>query len=303
MHFGIGGDLRRARSKFTLPLIVVVSLCLTACSKEPPPPDPVIVSFDDGWGQVFVVNLDGSGLRQVTPTVADDMSDGLYGNYSALSPDGTQLAYSRGGIDVVDLDTGVSRTVRGGGAYQPFFSPDGSTIAYTSDGNINIMNTDGSESRVVAEEDSAFGATFSPDGSRILYTVGGYILEVPVAGGPSRVVLRDQHWNADPAFSPDGSAIVFSSNRGGNNGSEIYSMPAGGGEIKQLTETYAVHPEFTPDGSRIVYTRATTQSGELVTDIGTSNGAELATMKPDGSDQQRLTPRSLTAQNPSIGGG
>lgn len=295
----------RVRSLITLPLTVAVALCLAACSEDPPPPEPVIVSFDDGWGQVFVMNVDGSGLRQVTPTVADDMSDGMYGNYSALSPDGKQLAYTRGGgaIDVVDVHTGESRTVRDGGAYQPFFSPDGSMIAFTSDGNINLMNTDGSDARVVAEEDSAFGATFSPDGSRVLYTVAGYILEAPVTGGPSTVLLRDQHWNADPAFSPDGSTIAFSSNRGGNNGSEIYSMPAGGGEIVPLTGTYAVHPEFTPDGSRIVYTRATTQSGELVTDISTSNRSELATMAPDGSDQKRLTPRSITAQNPSVGGG
>ena len=119
----------------------------------------------------------------------------------------------------------------------------------------------------------------------------------------SKVLLRDQFWNSDAAYSPDGSTLVFSSDRGGNNGSEIYSMPAGGGAITRLTDTYAVHPQFTPDGSRILYTRATTQSGELVVDISTSNRAELASMNPDGSDQKRLTPRSITAQYPSIGGG
>ncbi|GAA4471868.1 hypothetical protein GCM10023094_03290 [Rhodococcus olei] len=117
------------------------------------------------------------------------------------------------------------------------------------------------------------------------------------------MLLRKQFWNQDPAYSPDGSVLVFSSNRGGNNGSEIYSMPAGGGAITPLTESYAVHPQFTPDGSRILYTRATTQSGELVTDISTSNRAELASMNPDGSDRKRSTPRSITAQAPSIGGG
>lgn len=144
---------------------------------------------------------------------------------------------------------------------------------------------------------------FSPDGSRVLYTVGGYILEVSVTGGESVVLLRDEFWNADPVYSPDGSTLLFSSNRGGNNGSEIYSMPAGGGEITPLTETYSVHPAFTPDGSRIVYTRATTLAGELVTDISTPSSPELATMAPDGSDQKRLTPRSISAQMPSVGGG
>ncbi|BAH56038.1 hypothetical protein ROP_pROB01-05390 (plasmid) [Rhodococcus opacus B4] len=289
-----------------LPVLVAASVVLTGCADDSPPaPTPVIVSFDDGWGQVFVANVDGSGLRQVTPTVADDMSDGRWGNNAALSPDGAQLAYTRGGrfIEVVDLESGDVRTVHEDG-YQPVFSPDGSSIAFSkSDGSISIMNTDGSDLRVIAPAESGSVATFSPDGSRVVFTADGYIVEVPTTGGESKVLLRDQFWNSDPAYSPDGSTLVFSSNRGGNHGSEIYSMPAGGGEITRLTDTYAVHPQFTPDGSRILYTRATTQSGELVVDISTSNSAELASMNPDGSDQKRLTPRSITAQYPSIGGG
>ncbi|MFC8178112.1 TolB family protein [Rhodococcus sp. NPDC057297] len=289
----------------SMAVLFAASALLVGCSEDPPaPPAPVVVSFDDGWGQVFVMNADGTGLRQVTPTVAEDMSDGMYANYTALSPDGTQLVYTRAGrtLEAVDLASGESRTLHEGG-YQPAFSPDGSMIAFTSGGSISVMNADGSDVRVVAQEDSAFGSSFSPDGSRILFDIAGYILEVPASGGESTVILRDQFWNADAVYSPDGSTLVFSSNRGGNNGSEIYSMPVGGGEITQLTTTYAVHPEFSPDGSRIFYTRATTQSGELVTDIGLSNRAELASMNLDGSDQKRLTPRSITGQNPSIGGG
>ncbi|MFH5244504.1 hypothetical protein [Antrihabitans spumae] len=294
--------MRRSRS---LPLLFAAFVALTACaddSKPAPEPAPVLVSFDDGWGQIFVANADGSGLRQITPTVADDMSDGRYGNFAALSPDGKQLAYTRGGrsIDVITLESGEATTVHEGG-YQPVYSPDGSSIAFTSSDGISIMNADGSDARVVSSEGS--GAKFSPDGSRLIFNVDGYLVEAPTTGGASKVVLRDQFWNSDPAYSPDGSTLVFSSNRGGNNGSEIYSMPAGGGEITRLTATYAVHPQFSPDGSRIFYSRATTQSGELVVDVSTSNRSELASMKPDGSDQKRFLPRSITAQYPSIGGG
>lgn len=265
----------------------------------------MIVSFDDGWGQVFVANVDGSELRQVTPTVGDDTSsDTRYANYAALSPDGELLAYTRAGkfIEIVDLESGESKTVHEGG-YQPTFSPDGSSIAFSSNGSISVMDADGSDVRVIAREESASTATFSPDGERVIFSVSGYLVEAPAAGGESRVVLRDRFWNADPAYSPDGSTLVFSSNRGGNNGSEIYSMPADGGSITPLTDTYAVHPAFTPDGSRIVYTRATTHDGSLVTDSSTSTRAELASMAPNGSDQRRLTPRSLTAQEPSVAGG
>jgi TolB protein len=287
-----------------VPVVIAACVVLTACSDDPrPAPTPVLVAFDDGWGQVFVADVDGGGLRQVTPTVADDTSD-IRANFPALSPSGEQLAYTRVGrlIELLDLESGESKTIRDGG-YQPVFSPDGSSIAFTNNGSIHIMNSDGSDVRVIAQNQAASEPTFSPDGSRVIFNVSGYLVEAPTAGGESKVVLRDQFWNADPAYSPDGSTLVFSSNRGGNNGSEIYSMPATGGEITRLTETYAVHPTFTPDGSRIIYTRATTDSGELVTDIAIPSSAELASMNPDGSDQKRLTPRSITAQNPSVAGG
>ena len=262
------------------------------------------MSFDDGYGQIFVMNEDGTGLRQVTPTVTGDMSDTRYANYASMSPDGSTIVYTRAGrfIESVNLESGDSRTVYEGG-YQPVFSPDGSTIAFTSLDGISAMNADGSDVRLLAREESAFGATFTPDATQVVFNIGGYIVSVPAAGGEVTVLLRDQFWNADPTFSPDGSTMVFSSNRGGNNGSEVYSMPAAGGPITALTETYAVHPQFTPDGSRVVYSRATTRTGELVTDIVDYDRSELATMNVDGTDQIRLTPQSITSQDPSVGGG
>jgi TolB protein len=176
-------------------VLVAASVVLTGCSNDSPRvPPPVVVAFDDGWGQVFVADGDGSELRQVTPTMpVDDSSSERYANHPALSPDGMRLAYTRGGrfIEVVDR----------------------------------------------------------------------------------------------------------------NNRSEVYSMPVGGGEITRLTHTYGVHPQFTPDGSRILYTRAISSTGEPVTDPSSSSGPEVASMSPDGTDQKRFTPRSITAQSPSVGGG
>jgi TolB protein len=246
---------------------VALTLHEVGCADDPPPePTPVVVAFDDGWGQLFVMDIDGSGLRQVTPTVGEDSRDPNYANYAALSPDASE-------------------------------------IAFPANGSINIMNVDASDGHVIAQEESAFGSTFSPDSSQVVYVTGGHLNQVPVDGGESTVLLRDQFWNSDPAFSPDWSTLVFSSNRGGNNGSEIYATPSAGGEITPFTDAYAVHPKFTPDGSRILYDRAVTQTGELVTDVATGSQAEIASMNPDGSDQKRLTPRSLSGQMPTVGGG
>lgn len=284
---------------------IAVLVAATACADDAQPaPTPVLIAFDDGWGQIFVADADGGGLRQVTPTLGDDTHQMQYANFATLSPSGKQLVYTRGGtlIELVDLGSGESKTIRDGG-YQPAFSPDGSTIAFANNGAIYIMDSDGSDMRVIAQHEAASDPAFSPDGSRVIFVVSGYLVEATTTLGPSKVVLRDQFWNADPAYSPDGSTLVFSSNRGGNNGSEIYSMPVTGGDITALTATYAISPAFTPDGSRIIYTRAATDSGELVTDIAVPTRAELASMNPDGSDQKRLTPQSITAQGPSVAGG
>lgn len=288
--------------------MLVATTLVTACGAdradaELPAPAPEVVAFDDGWGQIFVMGVDGSDLRQVNPPVAKDMSDGNYSTDAAVSPDGSKVAYTRGrSIDVVELESGETTTVYEGG-YQPVFSPDGSMLAVTDGSNISVMNADGSDVRVLARDEGGSQMTFSPDGSMLVYNVSGYLVETPVAGGASRVVLRDQFWNADPAYSPDGSTLVFSSNRGGNNGSEIYAMPAGGGDITPLTDTYSVHPEFSGDGTSIFYTRATTETGVPVKDVTGPTRAEVASMNADGSDEKRVTPPSLIAQNPSVGGG
>lgn len=128
-----------------------------------------------------------------------------------------------GSIDILDLASDAVTKVHENGS-QPEFSPNGETIAFTTGGRVNVMDSDGANVRAVGPAESG-GATFSPDGSRLLFTVAGYIVEVPTAGGEPTVVLRDQFWNADAVSSPDGDTIVFASNHGGNNGSELYSIP------------------------------------------------------------------------------
>ncbi|GGG16398.1 hypothetical protein GCM10007304_33140 [Rhodococcoides trifolii] len=291
--------------------LVALSLAVAGCAEDaqppadpPPPPNPMIVSFDDGGGQIFVMDADGSGVRQITRTTDPQAPDDNYAGSAALSPDGSHLAYTRGGrfIDVVDLESGDSTTVHEGG-YDPEFSPDGSTIAFSDGTGISLMKADGSDVRTLVSEEQASAATFSPDGSRVLYMTAGYIMEVPATGGEPTLVLRDQFYNADPVISPDGSTMVFASNRGGRNGSEIYAMPVGGGEITPLTDTYAVHPTFTPDGSTIVYTRVRNAAGDVAPDVSDQVRSELASMNSDGTNQKTLTPRSITAQIPSVGGG
>ncbi|MBU3062937.1 hypothetical protein KO481_15565 [Nocardia sp. NEAU-G5] len=115
-------------------------------------------------------------------------------------------------------------------------------------------------------------------------------------GTGQRQLLADSFFNSEPVFTPDGTGIVFTSNRGGKNQSEIYAMNADGSHIRPLTSDSTGHPSFSELGSTIVFTRFTRDSASRA-------GAEVWEMNSDGSNPHRLTDPKLIAQHPSSGGG
>lgn len=112
-------------------------------------PDGSMIAFAssrNGQRQLFVMNADGSNIRQVT-----DLNN--MGGRSTWSPDGTRLAFYRGpfgdrNIYIINVDgTGLVQLTNGGDNLGPSWSPDGNWIAFTSfrDGNneIYIIHPDG----------------------------------------------------------------------------------------------------------------------------------------------------------------
>ena len=64
--------------------------------------------------------------------------------------------------------------------------------------------------------------------------------------------------DVSPSWSPDGSQIVFSSDRSG--GWDLYVMNADGSDAHELLAGGS-HPSWSPDGSAIAFERATTEPG------------------------------------------
>ena len=118
-------------------------------------------------------------------------------------------------------------------------------------------------------------------------------------GSGIKRLTKSQGYDAEAAYSPDGSKIVFGSIRDAYPAkklskedqkrlemdasyfAEIYIMNADGSGQKRLTDWpgYDGGPFFTPDGERIVW-RHFDESGML---------ADVYTMRLDGSDRRRLT--------------
>ena len=143
------------------------------------------VGMDKPSVDIYVVNVDGSGLVQLT-------RDSGLNSSAAWSPDGKQIAFtsnrdSKSKIWVMNPDGSNQRLFpnpenTGTGVYgaQPAWSPDGSKILFTRSRTcragiaaaIYVMNADGSNSRVLTNDPNDCGGysspRWSPDGAKIL---------------------------------------------------------------------------------------------------------------------------------------
>jgi TolB protein len=91
--------------------------------------------------------------------------------------------------------------------------------------------------------------------------------------------------DVQPAWSPDGTKIIFRSNRPNIDQLEfnLYSMNSDGGDIIQLTNTSdsELDAVWSPDSSKIIFTRFRS----LITD----SSPQLFLMDPDGTNWIQLT--------------
>jgi Tol biopolymer transport system component len=103
------------------------------------------------------------------------------------------------------------------------------------------------------DEGSWMDVDVSPDGRRIAFTLLGDIYTMAIEGGATTRIAEGLAWEVHPRFSPDGTRIAFTSDRGG--GDNIWLMNADGSGKSQVTkEDFRLlnQPSWSPDGRFIV---------------------------------------------------
>ncbi len=180
----------------------------------------------DGMSQVFVANLDGTGVRQFT-----DRADGA--NFPTWSADGSRIAYAS----------------PAGGGTQNVFVHDLATAEAT---------------KVTFEEDGFLGTYgFSPDGTSLIYTLdpqdgtGGRIRIVRLEDGRNTLLHDPKQGDAgDGVLSPDGRHLSY----GGSADSDDISGSANrwladpnGEDARLLVEGNFPSATWSPDSTRLAY--------------------------------------------------
>jgi TolB protein len=213
---------------------------------------PIFPQDPPAPSQVFTINPDGSGRRQLTHVPA-----GKTAGSPAWSPDGTRIAY-------------VSN-VRG-------------------DLELWVMAADGSGQHPLAGDPgfAHFEPSWSPDGRRIVFsrcnvefgfTAWCDIDRIDADGSHRRTLVGGNWLHERPRYSPDGRKLAFSSNKGGFEGA-VWTAGADGGHLRRLTAPAleGFWPDWSPDGRRIVFS-----------DHCCLPFSNVWVMRADGGGQRRLT--------------
>jgi Tol biopolymer transport system component/predicted Ser/Thr protein kinase len=269
------------------------------------------VSNRGGSKDLWQQRISDAGLPEGEPA---QVSVGIGMSEAIVSPDGTKLAYVRGGpirnmwrIPILD-----DRPATWADAEQLTFdvaaihgmdvSPDGTRLVLSSErsGNPDLwtMPAEGGEMQQLTTDPTPdWAVRWSPDGEQVAfyaYRSGNRdIWIMPAGGGTARQLTTHEADEWYPDWSPDGTEIVFASQRGGTSGIWIVSVESG--EERLLADSPVADnlPAWSPDGQWVAF--RSSRSGRNETwriparggepeQLTTAGGANESVWSPDGRE-------------------
>lgn len=213
-------------------------------------PNGMVIAYaasHSGDFNIYAIDIWTSELQQITDHPANDL-------YPEWAPNGMNLAFYS------DRPSEI-----------PPFPPD--TVVYNVKGLYETYARDG------------YRPSWAPNGRTITAhfrdEVGDYEIYTMNRQGKERVAITDNMaTDVHPRFSPDGSKIIFISDR--DYRPEIYIMNSDGSDQTRLTnsDSFDIDPVWSPDGNKIAF-------------ISDRLGSfDIFVMNADGSNKQLLTENS-----------
>jgi len=156
-------------------------------------------------------------------------------------------------------------------------------IAYVNEGELKIVDSDGSETRSITTGRGALSPAWSPGGESVVFTVlgntGTQVQELDVRTGRTRRISQIRAGlNITPVYQPDGNAILYA--QGTGSGTDLVLATLDADPPRRITlgrGTDNTSPSYSPDGSQIAFIS------------GKSGSPQVYIMDADGSNVQLLT--------------
>jgi TolB protein len=176
-----------------------------------------------GTGSLWVMNADGSGKRQLT--------SGIDARDPAWNPAGTRLVYDQavgGDLYTLRVSDGLDRRRLTSGPaldFEPAWSPGGRRVAFTrasatgDPGDLFVVDVvTHAVSRVTSSPAFDHQVAWAPGAGRLVFerdfdTSSAIFTVRPDGTGVTRLTRGASQFDIAPAWAPDGTAIVFGSDR------------------------------------------------------------------------------------------
>lgn len=281
------------------------------------------IVFEQG-GALWVIDLPSEKLRRLNVSVPDDGTrtgpryvdaskdirdvDTAQNPDYTLSPNGKRALFSaRGDLFTVPAEHGATRDITNtsnADEDHPTWSPDGKTVAYTTDINgeqqIATRPATGGAEKIVTHFKNGFyyEPIWSPDGKRFAVSDGNHRLWlVDVASGAATQVAQDPYNEIhDESFAPDGRWLAYSIT-GANQQHTIWIDNVGAGKAVRISQPLDndFGPVFSPDGKYLYFISTRHENptlSEAEFNVATleMNGIYIATLRKN--EPSPFAPRS-----------